>query len=359
MKELTALDIFYLTKELQVLINSKIDQIYQPKYEILIRIHSPQFGKKILRISKNFIFLSDFKGEQEQNPRSFCMSLRKHIRNLRIRSIEQISFERVIKFKIEGKEKIYHLFFELFAKGNAILTDENNKIISLTHTERSKNIFTGQIYCPPEKEFNIITIKENEFKKVIKNSNETIVKTLAITFGLGGLYSEYILENLDKNIVSNELKIKEISKIFKRIKQIITNEIIPSYINNRIVPFKTDNPSNYKTFNEAIDKIITKDLKEEEENKIYAPFIKKKLKIENIISKQTEAVNKLESQIINNKIKGEIIYNNYQIINQILTQLNKARKTMSWKEIKNKLKDHKIIKNINEKNSTIELDLKE
>ena len=47
--------------------------------------------------------------------------------------------------------------------------------------------------------------------------------------------------------------------------------------------------------------------------------------------------------------KGELIYQNYQLIKEILDELNKASKKYSWKEIKEKLKGHKVIKEVNEK----------
>ena len=51
--------------------------------------------------------------------------------------------------------------------------------------------------------------------------------------------------------------------------------------------------------------------------------------------------------------KGEIIYNKYNIIKEVLDELDKASKKYSWKEIKEKLKGHKIIKEINEKDRKV------
>jgi len=47
--------------------------------------------------------------------------------------------------------------------------------------------------------------------------------------------------------------------------------------------------------------------------------------------------------------KGELIYHNYSLIKEILEEINKASKKYSWKEIKEKLKEHKIIKEVNDK----------
>ena len=53
----------------------------------------------------------------------------------------------------------------------------------------------------------------------------------------------------------------------------------------------------------------------------------------------------------------EIIYENYQLISDILAQFKAARKTMSWQDIKKKLKGHKIIKQINEKDNQAVIEL--
>ena len=172
MKELTALDLYYLLKEFKVLENSKVDQIYQSEKDLLIRLHSAQLGKQILRITKNFIFLSNFKEDQKLNPPAFCMTLRKYLKNARLRAIEQEGFERVLKLVFETRDKKFNLFIELFGKANVILTDEKNIIFSSITYEKAKRIIKkGEIYNIPKKEFNFLTIKETEFKSLIKNSD--------------------------------------------------------------------------------------------------------------------------------------------------------------------------------------------
>ncbi|MBW3020691.1 NFACT family protein [Candidatus Woesearchaeota archaeon] len=358
MKELTALDIFYLVKEFQILKDSKVDQIFQPSSNVLIRIHSPNTGKKIIHINKNFIFLTDFKGDQPINPKQFCMSLRKHIKNARIRSIEQVSFERVIKFEIENRDQKMFLYVELFSKGNSILTDESNKIINSLHKDQLKNIITGQIYNPPIKDYELNNLNLSKFKEMLRESDKSLVKTLAIDLGLGGDYSEFVLEGFDKDSISKEMKVKDMESLFKKISSLIKHDVKPSLLNERIVPFETDNKLKFETFSEAISDMLTEELKEEEQKTIMKPFNDKKSKVEKIVKMQTEAVKKLENNAEEAKLKGELIYNNYQIVEDIIKQINEAKKKLTWKEIKDKLKGHKIIKNIDEKNMTVEVELK-
>ena len=51
------------------------------------------------------------------------------------------------------------------------------------------------------------------------------------------------------------------------------------------------------------------------------------------------------------------MYNKYQLIEGVLSQINFARKKHSWKEIKDKLKGHKVVKEINEKEGKIVIEI--
>ena len=63
--QLSSLEIAALVREFQILVDAKIDQIYQPeKNQFLISIHIPRKGKQFLRIQlPNFIFRTETKTE--------------------------------------------------------------------------------------------------------------------------------------------------------------------------------------------------------------------------------------------------------------------------------------------------------
>ena len=76
-----------------------------------------------------------------------------------------------------------------------------------------------------------------------------------------------------------------------------------------------------------------------------------------MIEKQEKSVKKLEKEIEENTKIGELMYNKYQLIEDVLNQINFARKKHSWKEIKDKLKGHKVVKEINEKEGKIVIEI--
>ena len=72
---------------------------------------------------------------------------------------------------------------------------------------------------------------------------------------------------------------------------------------------------------------------------------------------QKDTIVKLERDIEENKKKGEIIFERYQDVKELLTQFNIDRKNMSWDEVKEKYKNHALLKQINEKQGLITLEL--
>lgn len=347
MRELTALDLHYLVQEFQELIGAKVDQVYHSD-DVLLRFHSAKFGKKLLRISQKFVFMTLFKEEQPLNPTSFCMTARKYIINARVKSVEQVNFERVLKITLE-KDKIYIVYAELFSRGNVIITDEQNNIITATHFETEKrHVERHTTYNIPEKGINFLSMKESEFKEMLKKSNEPVVKTIATVLGLGGIYSEFVLQEFDKSAVSSKLKLSEISKIYKKLTEIRNKKIRPSFYNEKLIPFLAGNASAFTSFNDAFADTITKDIEQKELNKRLWPFLNKKERLEKIISTQKESMKQMEKEIEENTKKAEAIYTNYPVVEDILVQLKKAKERLTWKEIKEKLKDHKTVKEINE-----------
>jgi len=79
--------------------------------------------------------------------------------------------------------------------------------------------------------------------------------------------------------------------------------------------------------------------------------------MERIIAEQRQKIKGLEDAEKENKRKAEIIYEKYSLIKEVIEQIKQARKRYSWQEIKEKLKGHKLIKEINEKEKKIILEL--
>src|SRR3989338_1963327 len=179
--QLSSIDLHYLIKELQVLIDGRIDKIYHPdKKVLLLRFHIPNIGKKAIKVLVGKqLYLSEEQKEY-QEPSGFCMFLRKHLDNSRLRAVQQKESERIIEF---------------FGGGNVILCDDKDNIISYLEQHRFKDreIKKDVAYKYPKMEANVFELKTEDLAYLFeKSKKDSLVTCLAVELGLGGVYAEEI-----------------------------------------------------------------------------------------------------------------------------------------------------------------------
>src|SRR3989339_8377 len=167
--QLSSIDLHYLINELQVLVDGRIDKIYHPEKKVLVlRFHIPNIGKKTIKILVGKLIYLTEEQREYQEPTGFCMFLRKHIDNSRLRSIEQKESERIIEFLFEKKEVKEKLIIELFGGGNVIVCDDKDVIISYLeqHKFKDREIRKDVAYTYPKTEINIFKFKIEELSNL-------------------------------------------------------------------------------------------------------------------------------------------------------------------------------------------------
>ena len=368
--QLSSIEVSYLVKELKTLVNSKIDKIFQAdKKEFYIQFHVPNMGKKILRVTDKLIYLTESKPEIESLP-GFCAYLRKQLANSRLEEINQKESERIIELVFEIKNGKRKLVAELFGGGNLLILDENGTILSAAHYEvyTSRKILAKSQYVHPKMQYNLFSFKLKDLKDIFKKTErENLVKCLAIDLGLGGIFSEEVClsSGVNKNEKPKNLKEKEIKMIFSTINKLFNKKINPIiYYKNKeaidALPFQLDfykdlEIKKFESFNEALDYYFTNESKLIKKRE--SPYEAQIKELKRIISEQEDTIKRLKQKANENTKKAELIYNNYQLIKEILGEINKASKKYSWEEIKEKLKEHKIVKDVDvkEKNIVVEI----
>ncbi len=364
-EEIAALDLYFLVKEFQELINAKINQIYQPsKKEFLFEFHVPNKGKKLLRVViPGFLYLTETKGDMPEKPHGFCTYLRKQFKNSRLREVKQKGFERILEIVLEKKEGKKKIIFEFFDKGNVIVTDMEENILTVLEFQKwtKRTVKSKEKYKYPTKGFEVGSLDGDVLKGLVSNTEQkTLIKFLAVDLGLGGTYAEEVCLRLDidKNQTpkfSKEL-LKEVKGLFEKSKAVVVKgrEIFP--IEMKL--FNDSDVKEFKDFNSALDSVLTEKIqlnKTKEKNKVKEKAVGK---IDKMLDAQKKQIETMNAKAEESQIKGELLYNNYQLVKEILDELNKARKKYSWKEVKAKLKDHEVIKAIKEKTGKIVLELK-
>ncbi|MBO8425865.1 MAG: NFACT family protein [Firmicutes bacterium] len=89
----------------------------------------------------------------------FAFSLRKRLSEAEVSSISQVGGDRILCLSLSGLNEVYHrvcyrLYLEFIpGRGNIVLTDEGDKILSALHYEERRLLLPGAAYLPPEKGF--------------------------------------------------------------------------------------------------------------------------------------------------------------------------------------------------------------
>ena len=170
-----------LVDELQKeLIGKRISKIAQPESEeLLFTIKQPKGNIRLL-ISANaslpLVYLTNENKKAPDTAPNFCMVLRKHIANGRITDIQQMGFERVIRFTVEhldelGDTREKYLYVEIMGKhSNIIFCNHENRIIdSIKHisfqVSSVREVLPGKEYFIPKQEgrFDPLTIQKTSF----------------------------------------------------------------------------------------------------------------------------------------------------------------------------------------------------
>ncbi|MEA2036635.1 MAG: NFACT family protein [Nanoarchaeota archaeon] len=365
---LASLEIHSLVEELQFLVGGRVDNIYNPqKEELILQLHKTGKGKQLLRIISGKLFYLASKKAPSEAPSQFCMFLRKHLGNYRLKSVRQLESERIVEFLLEKDEK-KKLIVEFFGKGNILLCDKDDMILSalVYHKWKDREIKPKLKYSYPTMKYNFLNLKLSELKDILKESKNNLGKCLAAELGLGGSYSDEIclLSDIDKKTLPLKLEEKDTDNIFKSINKIINNQINPAvfYKDNEvkdIVPIELKiygglEKKDFKSYSDAFDYYFISEFKEEK------PKTKQEKELERInrmLSQQEQTIKKLKVKELDERAKADLVYQNYELIKDILAELRKATKKYNWDEIKDKLKGHKTIKSLNSKEKTVEIEL--
>lgn len=283
-KEFTSFDVAAVVRELRdIILDSRVNNIYQLDAKtLLFKLHKadkPAFSL-VLEAGKR-LHLTSYISEKTAVPPAFCMALRKYLRNGWLTGVEQYEFERVLIFSFKTKEGALKLVLELFGDGNFILINEKNAILqalSYKHM-RDRNVLRGEnfVFAPPSGR-NPFKVSREELVEGLKGFGDTeVVRALARSLSIGGLYAEEILlrARVDKTEHCSTLSDVAVSAVFRGLQgllsQIARGELEPCVVVSErsefidVAPFKLKHYEttgfryqSYRSFNEALDEFYVR-----------------------------------------------------------------------------------------------------
>jgi len=356
---LSSIDIAALVAEIRPkIINSWINNIYSiGKNLVILRFRKSTESpfELVIDLGKRF-HTTQFFRKKPTSPNNKVMSMRKHIRDLPIKDFYQRDLDRVVVFEISYKDSFYKLVVELFGEGNIILVGPNNKIILAYNYRRMKDrdIHPGKEYAyPPSSEKNILNLDQTEACTSLSKYEGKVVNFLNDLMGLGPVYSKDIIAKsaLTKKLVE-ELEEKEKQSLISeamKLKQIIVdkNFVYTKYMDEEEVVDITPIPlmryedlkqEEIESFDLALDDFFSNAEEEPEYTEDKTEVSGKMGKTEKILANQEKHLKALKEQENLEKMKGDLLYANFAVVDELLSTVLKARRDgISWEDIESKL----------------------
>ena len=364
MKQLSALEICFLASELAKISDSKLQQVYQPaKKQLVLQFHVRGKGRAVLKVRvPGVAYLAESK---ETGVTGFCSLLRKKLNNAVLRNVSQPGFERILKLDFSSKNGHFSLILELFSKGNIILLDDG-KIVAAQEKQlwSSREIKLGQEYALPPAAADPRSISEDKVLELLKSTNKTdLVRFLALELSLGGLYAEELclLSGMDKSSKPSEVGRAEVGRLLQSLKKFLKSELSPSVILEDskavdVVPvglsyYKNAKAKQFRTFSEALETYYSS------ERKRPSRYDREISRVQAITDQQKDAIEAARQDILKYSRRGELIYENYQELKQLLETVNEDRKKNGWASIAKLQSSDKKLKSVDPKSGKLTVSL--
>ncbi len=365
--ELSSIEVGLLVNEFAQLLGAKIDQIYQLKdKDVVLQLHLPNQGRKKVRImAPGAVFLTDQPLEFPEKPPGFCLLLRKYLSGSRLSAVAQLKSERIMEF-VFSKAESYKLVVELFSKGNIVLCSSDGAIIGAAERQvwSARKVVPGSIYSFPTKKYSFYDADHKALLAMFHSSDrDSVVKSLAMDLGMGGVYAEEacLLASIDKAKSPSLATESEANAVAAAIKGLVSSKLSPCIVYEgsaavNAVPFQLRlyegmECKPFSSFSSSLDYYYSHEYKE------LSGFDKKVASLQHIISQQEEMLESMRLDVEESTAKAEAIYHNYAVVKDVIEELSKARKKYSWKEIREKLKGHAVVKELDEKQAKVVVEL--
>ncbi len=333
-KAFSSFDVATVVHELQEsVLNSRVSNVYQLGRETLLfklRKVDKSVSWLVLEAGRR-LHLTSYAVEKPKLPPSFCMALRKYLRNSRLTGVKQHEFERVVAFTFDAKTfGKMQLFLELFGDGNIILVSGNHEILqALSYRRmRDRNVLRGETFrFAPSTGRDPFKVSNEELSEKLRSSGGLeVVRALARLLSIGGFYSEEVLlrANVDKKTPCNELNHTELEALLEELQRLLdqvrTGKFEPCIVLDESGDFVDVTPLRlrqyaslvhepYENFNMALDEVYARITAVERKSASNREVEKLNLEAERlrrVAEEQKEAL--VEAKADRNKRIGDTIY---------------------------------------------------
>jgi len=336
---LASFDIYVIVSELQDLIGCFVEKIYQlSRDEILIRVQQKTSNQKESLFIRNgeLCCRTQKSFDAPEKPSLFAMTLRKYLLNGKISQITQHEFDRIIRIKIGRKEGDYTLVCELFSKGNILLLNPEGRIIRplIKQEWAARLLKSGEMYTPPPSQANPFNMTKDEFHTILSKSSKDLVRTLASSMNLSGMYAEELCARagIHKTIHPSEMEKDQISQLFEELQKLLSmfkdQQIHPVYVKkeNAIIdllpfPFASYSGVDYEqtpSFSRGLELFIRGRKTQKPQETPYRTAIERLRRQQ---TQQQQLIEEFKKGIAQKKREADLLYLNFQACEKILQDI--------------------------------------
>jgi len=359
---LSSFDIYVIVSELKELRGCFVEKIYQlSRDEILLRVQQKTEGQKeSLFIRNGELFCRTQRSfDAPEKPSLFAMTLRKYLLNGKISDITQHEFDRIIQIKIGRKEGDYTLVCELFSKGNIILLNPEGRIIRplITKEWASRVIRSGEIYRPPPSQTNPFHLSEQEFNELLSKSSKDLVRTLATSVNLSGMYAEELCTRagVDKTTKTKIIDIGTMKKLYEELQKLLSvfleKNIHPMFVKKEGIiidilpfPFLSYTAIDYEptaSYSKGLELFIP-------DRKIQKPqetaYLKNIEKLRRQQIQQQELIEVFKKNIEQKKRDANLLYLNFQLCEKLLQEIAVLLRQKEKNDAINNIRQNPLVK---------------
>ena len=329
-----------------------------------MKVHTKEFGDKQLILAPNAIFASSQSLQAKQSPGGFSAYLKKFLYNQRMITIKQHGLDRIIEIEFPECK----LIVELFAKGNLILCDKNNKILRAFRKEewKDRKLEQGEEYkFPSSRGISPLEETENNFFENLKKNEKTLFGAMVDILNVSPPILELVFskEKIDKTTNAKEVDKKTSSKILNELKKIYSSKQEKAYLvgNNLFTTNLGTKDKEFESINFAVNALLLEQLEETPKKEDDNKNDKKQDKdLKNLKSRQMQ-ISGMTTQSEEAQKKGEEIYLHYNELKELTDAIGKAKsKGLEEKEIIEKINKVKpIIKDLDFKKKKLIVSFKD
>jgi len=324
-KELSSVDLRVLVRELRErLVGAKVDKAYQlGEKELFLRFYGR--GAVDLVAAPNFLCITKYRRPAPKTPTSFAMQLRKRLKGEAVTDVSQHGFDRIVKLTLEN----HILMFEVFSKGNVLLTDKNMRILGLLEWQKWKDrmLGVGKEYAYPPSQTNPFEVDEKTFHDIMGASDRGVAGILATKFGLGGHFAEVVCRKAgaDAKRPYSDADKAALWSAFSEFLGEVDGTVDPHLSEDNVTPFGGEGIG-FPSFNDAVDEYFAGKENVRVEAEGEKASREKRQKILDILAKQEEALVRAEKDSDEERLIGDLLYERMDEISRAAARAKEGRK---------------------------------